>query len=74
MEEEISKVQQEAHESAVGWQDKVLGVDRAWNGSTYVLNVLNSWAAAAIRSSTSAILRWDIDRAKLEEKITQHCR
>jgi hypothetical protein len=53
------------------WQGKVFRVDRAWNGSTYVLNVWNSWEAAAIRPSTSAILRWYVDRTKLEEKITQ---
>jgi hypothetical protein len=32
-------------------------------------HVLNSWTPAAIRSSTSAILRWYVDRAKIEEKI-----
>jgi hypothetical protein len=56
--------------ASLQWQSKIPRIERAWHGSTYVLNVWNSWAAQPIRLSTSAILRWQADRAKIKEKIT----
>jgi hypothetical protein len=40
--------------TSLQWQGKVLRIDRAWHGSTYVPKVWNSWAAPAGRPSTSA--------------------
>jgi hypothetical protein len=56
------------------WQGKVLKIDRVWHGSTYALNIWNSWGAAAIRSSPAMKRRWHVDAAKSKVKIGEHCR
>jgi hypothetical protein len=53
------------------WQGKLLRINRTWHVSTYALNIWNSSAAAAIRPSTTAIPRWHVDAAKIEDKIAE---
>jgi hypothetical protein len=67
-------IQKKVKRWSLQWQGKALRIDRAWYGSTHVLSVWNFWAAAAIRSSTSAILRWYVDQVKIEKNISEHCR